>query len=118
MRQLKAVCSQVKNSFLHVYKGMSDTLIKDLKLSLGKLDRLLKAKQTLEEAGAVELKEIHQDIMALTSNIDSFIACLKAKKDPKQIAQLKRRQKIQEQVFRQFAPLMMAYNIMLTHEEP
>lgn len=96
---------------------MCDALVKDLRTSLTKLTKLLNKEKDLPEPAMIELKEIIQEIISLTSNIDSFVECLKAKKDPKVYDKLKRQQEIQEKIFKQFMPLIVACNIMMSQED-
>lgn len=96
---------------------MSDALIKDLRVSLTKLNRVVKKDISLDDDNYIELKDMMQEVIKLTGNIDSFVACLKIKKNPGMMEKMKRQQNIEEKMFKQFVPLMMAYNILLNNDE-
>ena len=96
---------------------MSDALIKDLRMSLTKLNRVIKKEITLDDDNVVELKELIQEVISLTGNIEGFIYSLKAKKNPKMLQKMKKQQEIEEKLFKQFMPLIMACNIMLNNDE-
>jgi len=97
--------------------AMSDALIKDLRMSLTKLNRVIKKDVSLDDENIVELKELIQEIVSLTGNIEGFIYSMKAKKNPKMLEKMKKQQEIEKKLFKQFMPLIMACNIMLNNDE-